>query len=186
MPLLDPQSEGLMKEPCEGALASHGVDSGSEGCKFGLHSMEITSLLVTASTSNLVNQPNKGTGNILPMTTMGQRVLNRRKLLGMSQEQLAEFCKVSQQAIDQLEGDLVRRPRYMDDLAIALKTTKNWIKTGIGNPDLVEDPFTPEERRDAEFLRTADPEGWEMVRQLLRREARLARERLEQQSAEKP
>lgn len=148
--------------------------------------MEITSLLVKPSTSNLVHLGNKGTGNILPMTTMGQRVQNRRKLLGMSQEQLAEFCKVSQQAIDQLEGDLVRRPRYMDDLAVALKTTKDWLKTGSGSPDVIESPFTPEEIRDAEFLRNADPEGLEMVRQHLRREARLARERLERRDAAEP
>ena len=186
MPLLNLPSEDFMERSSERILAACGIDGSLKCCEFRGHADEITSLLVSQSTSNLVGVRNKGTGNIGAMTTMGQRVLERRKLLGMSQEQLADFCKVSQQAIDQLEGNLVRRPRYIDDLAVALKTTKEWLKTGEGSPDSIDDPFTPEERRDAKFLREKDPEGWDMVRALLRREARLARERLQQQGEEEP
>lgn len=184
MPLLNLQSEDFMERTSERILAACGIDGSLQCCEFMGHAHKGTSLLVDSSTSNLVSVRNKGTGNIRPMTTMGQRVLERRKLLGLSQEQLADFCKVSQQAIDQLEGNLVRRPRYIDDLAVALKTTKEWLKTGEGSPDSIDDPLTPEERRDAEFLREKDPEGWDMVRALLRREARLARERLQQQGEE--
>jgi transcriptional regulator with XRE-family HTH domain len=65
------------------------------------------------------------------MKTLGQRARERRKELGLSQENVGKHCSVSQEAIRQMEtGELQRPPRYLDELAEILQTTKEWLKSG--------------------------------------------------------
>jgi transcriptional regulator with XRE-family HTH domain len=65
------------------------------------------------------------------MKTLGQRARERRKELRFSQENVGKHCGVSQEAIRQMEMDeLQRPPRYLDELADILQTTKDWLKSG--------------------------------------------------------
>lgn len=60
------------------------------------------------------------------------RVGRKRRELGLSQSELARRVKTSPQSIQQLEEGLVKRPRYIVELARALKVTPDWLSTGIG------------------------------------------------------
>lgn len=66
------------------------------------------------------------------MSEIKDRVLTRRKLLGFTQAQLAKKVGVKQQSIQQLEEGLVKRPRYLLELADALQCTVSWLATGEG------------------------------------------------------
>ncbi len=66
---------------------------------------------------------------------IGERVKERREALGMSQPQLAKAVKdrggsISQAQISGLEGGTVTRPRALPELALALRTTVNYLLTG--------------------------------------------------------
>lgn len=73
------------------------------------------------------------------MKTIGQRVKFRREQLGMSQAALAEKIsatsrvKCSQQAIQQLESDNTKSPRYLLRLAAILDVSPLWLTDGIEN-----------------------------------------------------
>lgn len=54
--------------------------------------------------------------------------------MGLSQAAVAEHCKVSQQAVEQMEADQVQRPRYLAELAEILETNVKWLKEGAGTP----------------------------------------------------
>ncbi|MBN7122863.1 hypothetical protein BSU01_14255 [Erwinia billingiae] len=62
--------------------------------------------------------------------TIAARVLAKRNELGLTQVELAEMAGTSQQAIVQLESGKTKRPRYLPELAKALKCDLNWLLMG--------------------------------------------------------
>ena len=63
---------------------------------------------------------------------IGERVRRVRQERGLSQEQLAELCGAKQQSIQVLEKGEVHRPRYVMELAKALKVNGDWLVHGEG------------------------------------------------------
>ena len=57
--------------------------------------------------------------------------------MGLTQLELAKRVGVSQQAIQQLEDGVIKRPRYMVELALALGVSPEWLLNGLGlkNPN---------------------------------------------------
>lgn len=72
------------------------------------------------------------------MTSIGKRAKERREELELSQTEVGDACGVTQQAIEKLEAGEVRRPRYLDDLAEKLLTTKQWLQTGVGQRVIIK------------------------------------------------
>lgn len=66
---------------------------------------------------------------------VGLRASARREELGLSQEDVARHCEVTQASISDLESGKTRRPRFLDDLAVILHTSTEWLKTGRGKLD---------------------------------------------------
>jgi len=64
------------------------------------------------------------------MTTRGQRIKQRRKELGLTQGDLADLAKVSQQLVSKLENDLIDATRAPFSLARALDTSAEWLEYG--------------------------------------------------------
>jgi SOS-response transcriptional repressor LexA len=62
--------------------------------------------------------------------TIASRVYAKRSELGLTQTELADLVGTSQQAIVQLESGKTKRPRYMPELAKALKCDLNWLLHG--------------------------------------------------------
>ncbi|SOB76152.1 Phage repressor protein C, contains Cro/C1-type HTH and peptisase s24 domains [Marinobacter sp. LV10R510-11A] len=67
------------------------------------------------------------------MNEIKDRVLRCRKQLGLTQQELAKKTGVKQQSIQQLEDGLVKRPRYILELAEALGVAARWLLTGKGH-----------------------------------------------------
>lgn len=61
---------------------------------------------------------------------IAERVKLRRAELGLTQAELAMRAKTSQQAIQQLEGGEIKRPRYLPELSVALGCSVKWLLTG--------------------------------------------------------
>ena len=90
------------------------------------------------------------------MSTIAVRVRDLRLKSGISQAGVAKRIGVSAQSIQQLEAGLVTHPRYIDDLARVLHTTREWLLYGIEpsaphNDDAVRQPAP----RDIPILGTA-------------------------------
>ena len=79
------------------------------------------------------------------MKELKDRVLQRRKVLDLTQQQLAKKVGVKQQSIQQLEDGLVKRPRYLLELSAALECDARWLVSGKGTADfrLSGQPYTP-------------------------------------------
>lgn len=63
-----------------------------------------------------------------------RRAKARRTQLGLSQAEVARLCEIKQQSYNQLEAGVIRRPRYLLQLARALETTPEWL-SGEGSDD---------------------------------------------------
>lgn len=86
------------------------------------------------STSISLLRCHKSAGNAPRMhETLGQRVRRLREARGMSQDDLAERSGVSQQAISQLEDDIVKQPRRIIEIAGALGISPEALKSGVGH-----------------------------------------------------
>jgi transcriptional regulator with XRE-family HTH domain len=68
--------------------------------------------------------------SMLMIMGLGERAAARREQLGLTQQQIADHCHVKQPSIAALEAGETQRPRFLDELAEILKTTKHWLKTG--------------------------------------------------------
>lgn len=62
---------------------------------------------------------------------MKDRVSKARRKLGISQAELSRRVGVKQQSIQQLEDGIVKRPRYLLELAEALQVNPKWLTEGI-------------------------------------------------------
>lgn len=58
------------------------------------------------------------------------RARKRREELKLTQRQVAKLCRVTQQAYEKFERGETKRPRYIYELAKALKVSPDWLSTG--------------------------------------------------------
>lgn len=87
------------------------------------------------STMIFVATADKRLCTLSAMQELGRRVAQRREELGLSQQDLAKVCGVSQQAIQQLESGEVVRPRYLIELAAALQWSLEALRDGGKHPE---------------------------------------------------
>jgi transcriptional regulator with XRE-family HTH domain len=66
------------------------------------------------------------------MTTLGERLLARRKKLHLEQDDLAKMAKVSQTTISDLERGRNKRSKFVGQLARALRCRVDWLEKGQG------------------------------------------------------
>lgn len=81
---------------------------------------------------------------------LGNRVKERRRSLGITQQQLADMAGLSQSAIASLEKRDSRSSEHVNALAIALNTSVEWLLTGNStqaDPGRIKD--APESVKDA-------------------------------------
>lgn len=78
--------------------------------------------------------------------TLGNRIQQRRKQLGLTQEDLAQALRMRQTAISRLEHDGVPNPgaEILKGLALALRCSTDWL---LGLYD--NEPYGVSERRTA-------------------------------------
>lgn len=68
------------------------------------------------------------------MEQIGMRLMQRRKALGLSQEELARAAGYSgQSAVREIESGGVRKPGKLLELAAALGVRPEWLSTGLGS-----------------------------------------------------
>ncbi|NQU60400.1 MAG: helix-turn-helix transcriptional regulator [Rhodospirillales bacterium] len=82
------------------------------------------------------------------MTVISKRVKERREALNLSQSELARRVGEKPQTIQKLEAGIVRRPRYIIELAKALSVSVDWL-TGSEN-------FTKIENIDADQAKAVE------------------------------
>lgn len=61
---------------------------------------------------------------------ISDRLRKRRKELGMTQTELALKVGVTQQAINSVENGLSKKPKFIIELARALKCSAEWLYDG--------------------------------------------------------
>lgn len=71
------------------------------------------------------------------MDSLGKRIKIRREEIGLDQIELARIAGVSQPTLANLESGKNKRTKFLPELARALRTSVEWLDTGIGNPDSV-------------------------------------------------
>lgn len=64
------------------------------------------------------------------METLSDRLKQKRIELNLTQSQLAELSGTKQQTIQQVESGLTKRPRFLVELAQALKCDPLWLLYG--------------------------------------------------------
>lgn len=64
------------------------------------------------------------------METMSKRLKQKRTELNMTQAQLAEIVGMKQQSYQQIEAGETKRPRFLFELAKALKCDAEWLMYG--------------------------------------------------------
>lgn len=68
------------------------------------------------------------------METISQRLKQKRTELNLTQAQLADMAGMKQQSIQQIEAGETKRPRFLLELATALKCDPSWLLYGnLGN-----------------------------------------------------
>ncbi|EJG2207320.1 TPA: helix-turn-helix transcriptional regulator [Morganella morganii] len=61
---------------------------------------------------------------------LSERVKARRVELNLTQSKLASMAGLKQQSIQQIESGHVKRPRFIIEIAKALKCDPNWLING--------------------------------------------------------
>ena len=61
---------------------------------------------------------------------MAERILIKRKNLGISQVELAAYCKISQQAIAKIEDGRTLKTKYIHKIAECLNVSPSWLEYG--------------------------------------------------------
>tara|TARA_R110002049_G_scaffold249215_1_gene423643 strand:+ start:483 stop:917 length:435 start_codon:yes stop_codon:yes gene_type:complete len=69
--------------------------------------------------------------------TLAERVIYKRKMMGMRAVDLAKRLDISPTSLNHLEMGNVKQPQYMADLAEKLDTTIDWLLNGQEEPNVV-------------------------------------------------
>lgn len=72
------------------------------------------------------------------MKTLCSRIEERRKLLKLTQADLARRSGIDQSQISRLVNGKIKNPPYLYELAKALETNIKWLKYGIGDENITE------------------------------------------------
>ncbi|MTC71985.1 helix-turn-helix domain-containing protein [Providencia sp. wls1914] len=64
------------------------------------------------------------------METLSERVKTRRIELNLTQSKLAVMVGLKQQSIQQIESGLIKRPKFIVEIANALKCDPLWLING--------------------------------------------------------
>ncbi|HCR4029691.1 helix-turn-helix domain-containing protein [Morganella morganii] len=64
------------------------------------------------------------------MNMLSERVKARRVELNLTQSKLASMVGLKQQSIQQIESGIVKRPRFIIEIAKALKCDPDWLING--------------------------------------------------------
>ncbi|MGJ0627935.1 helix-turn-helix domain-containing protein [Xenorhabdus bovienii] len=67
------------------------------------------------------------------METLSERIKVRRSEMNMTQSELAAIVGIRQQAIQQIESGLIKRPRFILEIANALSCDPVWLINGNHN-----------------------------------------------------
>ncbi|MBS7782418.1 MULTISPECIES: helix-turn-helix domain-containing protein [Providencia] len=67
------------------------------------------------------------------MNTLSERIKIRRVQLDLTQSELAEMVGLKQQSIQQIESGLIKRPRFIVEIATALQCDPSWLISGNSN-----------------------------------------------------
>ncbi|MBE8596826.1 helix-turn-helix domain-containing protein [Xenorhabdus sp. BG5] len=67
------------------------------------------------------------------METLSERMKARRSEMNMTQSELAAIVGIRQQAIQQIESGLIKRPRFILEIAYALRCDPSWLINGNHN-----------------------------------------------------
>lgn len=66
------------------------------------------------------------------MNKLSERVKTRRIELNLTQSELAEMVGLKQQSIQQIESGLIKRPRFIVEIAKVLHCDPTWLINGNG------------------------------------------------------
>lgn len=66
------------------------------------------------------------------MESISQRLKQKRSEMNMTQAELALMAGIKQQSIQQIEAGTTKRPRYLFEIASALKCDPSWLLYGSG------------------------------------------------------
>ena len=72
------------------------------------------------------------------MTSLGDRIQQRRIELGISQHELANGAKTSQRMISMLEAGKIKKTKKIPEIARALSVNPGWLTTGEGEKETIE------------------------------------------------
>ncbi|EKT66901.1 helix-turn-helix domain-containing protein [Providencia alcalifaciens] len=67
------------------------------------------------------------------MNKLSERVKSRRVELNLTQSELADMVGLKQQSIQQIESGLIKKPRFIIEIASALKCEPSWLISGSKN-----------------------------------------------------
>ncbi len=67
------------------------------------------------------------------MDTLSERIKAKRSEMNMTQSELATIVGIRQQAIQQIESGLIKRPRFILEIANALRCDPSWLINGNHN-----------------------------------------------------
>ncbi|MCG7551969.1 XRE family transcriptional regulator [Pseudoalteromonas sp. Of11M-6] len=67
--------------------------------------------------------------------SIGERIRNKRKSLGLTQAALSEMVGIAQQSLQSIESGKIEKPRRIMELAKALETTPEYLQFGVGDLD---------------------------------------------------
>lgn len=77
------------------------------------------------------------------MSTLGRRVKDRRKELGIGRDELAKFSGMSYSALADIENDRQHSTTRLHKLAERLGVRASWLETGEGPRDVPQGPLSP-------------------------------------------
>lgn len=72
------------------------------------------------------------------MLSLAQRLVTRRKQLGLNQTDLAKLAGTTQQTINKIETGEILRPRKIKAIADALKVSPAWLQFGAASIDKLD------------------------------------------------
>ncbi|BET96497.1 helix-turn-helix domain-containing protein [Xenorhabdus taiwanensis] len=67
------------------------------------------------------------------MDTLSERMKARRSEMNMTQSELAAIVGIKQQSIQQIESGAIKRPRFILEIANALRCDPTWLINGNHN-----------------------------------------------------
>lgn len=113
---------------CHGALAANDGNGSGDGIGGVFHAHDVTTFVVIASTTKSVGHHHNGRCIMLTMDTLAARIRLAREEAGLSQADLGKRIGKTQQTIAKIERGLTLNPKFLVEIADALKVSPHWLK----------------------------------------------------------